>query len=171
VIGVLWQRYLMRGVEGPIFNRSVIWLYIIKVIKITLIFIAVTFILLIFIRNFIDPQGLDGFHKFLALVFMELQDPIAIKALNPLLWLVWFAKSVFFIWLGHRISLCLPAAAIGKYISLRESWRKTSELKGQILLLAGVEVLVYFGISAADSWVSALIGAVVSAMILGLLQT
>jgi len=49
VIGVLWHRYLMRGVEGPIFNRSVIWLYIIKVIKITLIFIAVTFILLIFI--------------------------------------------------------------------------------------------------------------------------
>ena len=102
---------------------------------------------------------------------MELQDPIAIKALNPLLWLVWFAKSVFFIWLGNRISLCLPAAAIGKYISLRESWRKTSEIKGQILLLAGVDVLVYFGISAADSWVSALIGAVVSAMILGLLQT
>ncbi|MGB0306992.1 MAG: hypothetical protein ACPGCL_04565 [Paracoccaceae bacterium] len=158
----------MLGVERSIFNRSVIWLYIIKVIKITLTFIAVTFI---FIRNFIDPQGLDGFHKFLALVFMELQDPIAIKALNPLLWLVWFAKSVFFIWLGHRISLCLPAAAIGKDISLRESWRKTSELKGQILLLAGVEVLVYFGISAADSWVSALIGAVVSAMILGLLQT
>jgi hypothetical protein len=100
VIGVLWHRYLMRGVEGPIFNRSVIWLYIIKVIKITLIFIAVTFILLIFIRNFIDPQGLDGFHKFLALVFMELQDPIAIKALNPLLWLVWFAKSVFLFGLG-----------------------------------------------------------------------
>jgi hypothetical protein len=46
---VLWPSYLMRGVEGPIFNRSVIWLYIIKVIKITLIFIAVTFILLIFI--------------------------------------------------------------------------------------------------------------------------
>ena len=38
-------------------------------------------------------------------------------------------------------------------------------------LMRGVEVLVYFGISAADSWVSALIGAVVSAMILGLLQT
>ena len=139
MIEVLWHRYLMRGVEGPIFNRSVIWLYIIKVIKITLIFIAVTFILLIFVRNFIDPQGLDGFHKLLALVFMALQDPIAITALNPLLWL------------GGRISLCLPAAAIGKNMSLCESWRKTSEIKGQILLLAGVEVLVYFSISAADS--------------------
>ncbi len=48
-MGVLWHRYPMLGVEGLIFNRSVIWLYIIKVIKITLIFIAVTFILLIFI--------------------------------------------------------------------------------------------------------------------------
>jgi hypothetical protein len=48
----------------------------------------VTIILLIFIRNFIDPQGLDGFHKLLALVFMALQDPIAITALNALLWLV-----------------------------------------------------------------------------------
>ena len=159
----------MLGVEGPIFNRSVIWLYIIKVIKITLIFIAVTIILLIFIRNFIDPQGLDGFQKLLALVFMALQDPIAITALNALLWLVWFTKSVSFIWLGRRISLCLPAAAIGKNMSLRESWRKTSEIKGQILLLAEVEVLVHFGISAADSWVSALNGAVVPAMILGLL--
>jgi hypothetical protein len=37
--------------------------------------------------------------------------------------------------------------------------------------MRGAEVLVYFGIYAADSWVSALIGAVVSAMILGLLQT
>ena len=72
-------------------------------------------------------------------------------------------------WLGHRISLCLPAAAIGNYISLRESWWKTSELKGQILLLASLEVLVYWGISTAVSWVSGLNGAVVPAMILGLL--
>ena len=72
-------------------------------------------------------------------------------------------------WLGHRISLCLPAAAIGNYISLRESWWKTSELKGQILLLASLELLVYFGISTAVSWVSGLNGAVVPAMILGLL--
>ena len=54
-------------------------------------------------------------------------------------------------------------------MSLRESWRKTSELKGQILLLASLEVLVYFGISTAVSWVSGLNGAVVPAMILGLL--
>ena len=72
-------------------------------------------------------------------------------------------------WLGHRISLCLPAAAIGKNMSLRESWRKTSAIKGQILPLAGLEVLVYFGIPAAVSWVSALNGDVVPAMILGLL--
>ena len=72
-------------------------------------------------------------------------------------------------WLGHRVSLCLSAAAIGKYISLRESWWKTSELKGQILLLASLEVLVYRGISTAVFWVSVLIGAVVPSMILGLL--
>ena len=42
-MGVLWRRYVMLGVEGSIFNRSVIWLYIIKVIKIMLTFIAVTF--------------------------------------------------------------------------------------------------------------------------------
>jgi len=54
-------------------------------------------------------------------------------------------------------------------MSLRESWWKTSEIKGQILLLASLEVLMYFGISTAVSWVSVLIGAVVPAMILGLL--
>ena len=42
-MGVLWHRYPMLGVEGLIFNRSVIWLYIIKVIKIMLTFIAVIF--------------------------------------------------------------------------------------------------------------------------------
>ena len=81
---------------------------------------------------------------------MDLQDPTMITALNPLLWLVWLIKSVCFIWLAHRISLCLPAAAIGKDMRLREAWRPTSELKAQILLLAGFEVLVYFGISAAN---------------------
>jgi hypothetical protein len=129
-----------------------------------LIFIAGTFILLIFIRNFINLQGSEGFHDLLALVMMDLQDPTMITALNPLLWLVWLIKSVCFIWLAHRISLCLPTAAIGKDMRLREAWRPTSELKAQILLLAGFEVLVYFGISA-------LIGAVVPAMILFLLQT
>ena len=77
-----------------------------------LIFIAGTFILLIFIRNFINLQGSEGFHDLLALVMMDLQDPTTITALNPLLWLVWLIKSVCFIWLAHRISLYLPAAAI-----------------------------------------------------------
>ena len=123
MIEVLWHRYLMRGVEGPIFNRSVIWLYIIKVIKIALIFIAVTFILLIFIRNFIDPQGLDGFHKLLALVFMALQDPIAITALNPLLWLAWFAKSVFYMaWASDQ-----PVPACRGYWQKYEPARKLAE--------------------------------------------
>ena len=54
---------------------------------------------------------------------------------------------------------------------LREGWWQTNQINGQILLLAGFEVLVYFGISAAVFWVSALIGAVVPAMILFLLQT
>ena len=70
-----------------------------------LIFIAGTFILLIFIRNFINLQGSEGFHDLLALVMMDLQDPTTITALNPLLWLVWLIKSVCFIWLAHRISL------------------------------------------------------------------
>ena len=74
-----------------------------------LIFIAVTFILLIFIRNFINLRGSEGFHDLVALVMMALQDPTAITALNPLLWIVWFAKSVCFIWFAYRISLCLPA--------------------------------------------------------------
>ena len=49
-----------------------------------LIFIAGTFILLIFIRNFINLQGSEGFHDLLALVMMDLQDPTTITALNPL---------------------------------------------------------------------------------------
>jgi len=105
-MGVLWRRYVMLGVEGSIFNRSVIWFYIIKVIKIMLTFIAVTFI---FIRNFIDLQGSDGFHKLLALVFMALQDPIAITALNP--FYGWFGLQNLFLLYGLGIGsacACLP---------------------------------------------------------------
>ncbi len=64
----------------------------------------------------------------------------------------------------------MPAADIGKGMSLRESWRQTRDIKGQIFLLAGFETVLYIGIFAAVSWVSALIGAVVLAVILGLLQ-
>ena len=86
-----------------------------------LIFIAGTFILLIFIRNFINLQGSEGFHDLLALVMMDLQDPTTTTALTPLLLLVWLIKSVCFIWLAHRIGLCLPPAAIGKDMRLREA--------------------------------------------------
>jgi hypothetical protein len=109
VIAIHWHRFMMLGGEGPIFNRSVRRPYSIKAPKVMLIFIAVTFILLIFIRNFINLQGSEGFHDLLALVMMDLQDPTAITALNPLLWIAWFTKSVCFIWLAHRISLCLLA--------------------------------------------------------------
>jgi hypothetical protein len=65
--------------------------------------------LFIFIRNFIDPQGSDGFHKLLALVFMALQDPIAITALNP--FCGWFGLQNLFLLCGSGIGsacACLP---------------------------------------------------------------
>ena len=74
---------MMLGGEGPIFNRSVFWPYSIKAQKIMLIFIAGTFILLIFIRNFINLQGSEGFHDLLALVMMDLQDPTWSQRLIP----------------------------------------------------------------------------------------
>ena len=72
MIAINWYRYIMLGGEGPIFNRSVFWPYSIKVLKITFIFIAVTFILLIFVRNFINLQGSEGFQELLALVMTDL---------------------------------------------------------------------------------------------------
>ena len=71
-----------------------------------LTFIAVTFI---FIQNFIDLQGSDDFHKLLALVFMALQDPIAITALNPFYGL--FGLQNLFLLFGLGIGsacACLP---------------------------------------------------------------
>ena len=73
--------------------------------------------------------------------------------------------GVSFLWLGHWINLRLPAAAIGKDMSLRESLRQISQIQGKILLVAGFETVLYTGISAAVFWVSALI-AVVPATIL-----
>ena len=96
-----------------------------------LIFIAGTFILLIFIRNFINLQGSEGFHDLLALVMMDLQDPTMITALNPLLWLVWLIKSVLFgLRIGSACACLLACRCHWQRYALARSLATDQRVKG-----------------------------------------
>ncbi|MEP5729276.1 MAG: hypothetical protein ABJL67_07855 [Sulfitobacter sp.] len=87
---------------------------------------------------------------------------LVMATLGSIFWGVGFATlsasllalgaSVIFIWIALRLSVVLPAAAMGHRIPVRESWRLTSnvfgELWGVALLLTGMNTLVYYITSA-----------------------
>ena len=165
---IIWHRYVILNSKAPIFDRAIFWSYVVKLLKIVSLVISVKITIFIFLRVFIDPQSSDDFYKYLALIIMDLRQPSPIAAFDPFIWFFWFTKAVVFIWLGHRVSLCLPATAIGKSMSLQESWKETSIKNGQIMLLACLETLLYLSISLAIFWVSPIVGNV-AAWTLGLL--
>ncbi|MCX7559335.1 hypothetical protein OS190_07110 [Sulfitobacter sp. F26204] len=61
--------------------------------------------------------------------------------------LIGFLGGLAFIWIALRLSLALPAAAIGYTMTLGESWQITKPLSAQLwgvgLLLSGLNVCVY----------------------------
>jgi len=50
--------------------------------------------------------------------------------------LIGLVAGVAFLWLALRLSLVLPAAALGHVMSVRESWRATEPLAGTLWALA-----------------------------------
>ncbi len=168
VIAINWHRYILLEGEGKSFGKAILWLYVKKTLKIMLAFIFTGMIALFLFVIFIKMQGMTTI--FQNLESLEPGQPVSLPTHSPQFWLLPIVGSVLFLWLGHRISLCLPAAAIGKEMSVRESWRQTKQINGQILILASLETMLYFGISVVVSWVLTLIGAIPST-ILSLLQT
>lgn len=61
--------------------------------------------------------------------------------------LIGFLGGLVFIWIALRLSVALPAAAIGYKMPIRESWQITKQVSAQLwgvgLLLSGLNICVY----------------------------
>lgn len=62
--------------------------------------------------------------------------------------LLGFVGTVVLLWIGLRVSLVLPAAALGQTLSIRESWDTTQRIStplwGVGLLLTGINTALYY---------------------------
>lgn len=88
--------------------------------------------------------------------------------------LIGLLGSVVFIWLALRLSIVLPAAALGYTLPLRESWTITApvatELWGAAVLLTGLNILAYAatGLILPDTGAAAFIARTVIFIVEGL---
>jgi hypothetical protein len=63
---------------------------------------------------------------------------------------MWLAPfSLIFCWVFLRVSLVLPACAVGKPMSLRTSWRLTADRPGRVLTILAVMAVLSVGIDFA----------------------
>jgi len=80
-----------------------------------------------------------GFAQFLAAIpiglAMLLLGGLAGSSPSALV-LIGLAAGVAFLWVALRLSLVLPAAALGRVMSVRDSWRATEPLGGTLWALA-----------------------------------
>ena len=83
--------------------------------------------------------------------------------------------SLVFIWLALRFSICLPAAAIGAALPLRDSWQATASVSGPLwalaLLFSGLNTIFFLltGILMPGANVVSIVGQTAIYLIEGLL--
>lgn len=136
LMAVLWHRHvLMNGTDGAVklFPEGSVFLgYVGRAILVGLV------------------QMLASIPIMIAMGVLELA---LAPALGPVsLVFIGVLGGIAFIWVALRVSLALPAAALGNPLTLRESWTMTapvsSALWGVALLLAGLNMFV-FAVSSA----------------------
>ena len=128
-IAVAWHRYILTGeiADGwiPALHIARMWSYLLRGI---LIFIVCVF-----------PVGivLGIVLAFLGALFANS------SAILGLVFLVPFLAIIPILIIGIRISTILPAAALGKELSLKEAWSSTKGSTGAILVILLIFVLLY----------------------------
>lgn len=95
----------------------------------------------------------------IGLVMAALQAPV----IGVALWLVWFA---IILWIVQRISMVLPAAALGQAAAIGKSWEATREMSTTIFMVTILLTLFSFVLSLVVAplfAVSPLVGSVANA--------
>jgi len=89
-------------------------------------------------------------------------------AFSTLGWAILVVGMIFAIWVSQRLSLVLPASAIGKSISLSDSWNATRPIATVILVVFLLMALLALGLGFVVGFLgafSALIGFVLQAVL------
>lgn len=125
MMAILWHRHTLHdmGEQRPMTVRLVFG-YIWRALALTAIQIAVNFALIIPLILSIRSNDADT----------------AAPALVSIL-LSTFITQLFLLWLSLRLSLILPAAALGKPISMAKSWRYTVSVSRPLWGVAAVLAL------------------------------
>ncbi len=115
-IAVLWHRFMLLNEQSnsniPSWKGGLIWKYLLKSIKVTLILFLI-----------IVPLGL------IAGVIAGMSGSLAFFELYGTFFFILIATYFFL-----RIGLVLPAVALGGNMTIKESWKKTKTVNGGIFI-------------------------------------
>lgn len=148
-VAVSWHRFvLLEEYPGilPALSGRPVWPYIGKAVRLALLLIVIAIPVMIVVMLVVSPLlGDPG------------ADPGA--ALGPVSVLVAIAIGTLFTWLSIRFGLVLPAVAVGRQMTFRESWAATAALSGAIL--SAILILVALNVVVSSLLALALRGSVV----------
>ncbi|WP_298857548.1 hypothetical protein [uncultured Sulfitobacter sp.] len=129
MMAILWHRHTLggAGISHPI-SIPLILSYLLRVAQLTLIQLSVSLALIIPLIISSQNSASDGpaFHSVM---------------------LTTFATQLLLVWLSLRLSLILPAAAIGQPIKLMMSWKHTQLLNHPLWRIAALLALINTGLT------------------------
>ncbi len=131
-IAVLWHRYMLLNEipksNVPKWQADLIWRYLLKSIKVTLI------VFLVFIPLIT-----------LAVITTKPREPVeALSAFS----ITEFLAAIFFTYAFLRIALVLPAIALGKNMTIKQSWNHTKPVNRAIIIASILLGLVTYILSS-----------------------
>jgi hypothetical protein len=133
LMAILWHRHTLGDTHTSLpLSAHLIIGYLGRVLMLALIQLAVSLAFIIpLILSHQNAQDIP-------------QSPSVVSIL-----ITTFASQLMLVWLSLRLSLILPAAAIGRPIRMTHSWRITHALAGPLWGVAAVLALLNTGMTAA----------------------
>lgn len=135
VMAVRWHRFVLMENTDLAQLGAVMPRYILRAILIWLIFMLLMFVAMLPGSILIGMLSSIGWGSFpiISIVFLFISAIVVL-----------FISAIAF-WLLARISLGLPAAAVGKTMGIGESWGVTTKMSGAIFVAALAQVALSFG--------------------------
>ncbi len=116
LMAILWHRYTLRDARGPApLGPLLIFGYVWRVLALAVIQLAASLLLVVplILASQSSTSASDGPGLFSVMLST-------------------FVTQMILLWLSLRLSLILPAAAIGRPIAMRTSWRHTRPVSGAL---------------------------------------
>lgn len=127
LLAILWHRHVLRASAHARLSPLLFGRYMMRVLFLGLIQLSVSVTLVL---PLLFAEGTGARPSFLAIL------------------MVTFLAQLLMLWVSLRFSLILPAAALGRPMSLIQSWRHTDDLARTLWGVAAILAAVNTGISA-----------------------